>query len=275
MSPKGPQPPMIKLTDVSASFRSDSDVLQVLGGLSLDVGRGEFVSILGPSGCGKSTLLSLLAGTGAADAGSVLVGGQAPVAGRSSGAPRSAWMPQRDLLFPWRTVLDNVALAGQIAQGLDKTAARSEASELLERFGIGDFASARPDELSGGMRQRAALARTVAQGRDILLLDEPFGGLDAITRTELQLWLEEIWERERWTVVLVTHDVREAALLSDRVHVLSPRPASLVRTVEVSIERPRTLATITDTRLALVEQELLSALGVGQGRGTTISTAEK
>ncbi|MEI7691811.1 MAG: ATP-binding cassette domain-containing protein, partial [Actinomycetes bacterium] len=121
----------------------------------------------------------------------------------------------------------------------------------------------RPFQLSGGMRQRAALARTVAQGHDVLLLDEPFGALDALTRTDLQLWLEQIWERERWTVVLITHDVREAVLLSDRVYVLGPRPATVRLELEIPLPRPRTLETLADPQVAALEHELLMALDVG------------
>lgn len=260
---------MISLTDVTATFDGDSGDLRVLDNISMEVRRGEFVSMIGPSGCGKSTLLSLIAGIRKPDSGDVLVDGQSPFDGRTTAerglAAQTAWMPQQDLLFPWRNVLDNVALGAQIARRMSTRDAREQASELLARFGIGDFASAHPHELSGGMRQRTALARTVAQGREILLLDEPFGGLDAITRTEMQLWLEEIWERERWTVVLVTHDIREAALLSDRVYVLSGRPASVSATVDVEMERPRSLATITDRRLNGVEAELLDALNIGFG----------
>jgi ABC-type nitrate/sulfonate/bicarbonate transport system ATPase subunit len=150
-----------------------------------------------------------------------------------------------------------------VAAGLSRGEARDRARELLPTFGLEEFADSRPFQLSGGMRQRAALARTVAQGHDVLLLDEPFGALDALTRTDLQLWLEQIWERERWTVVLITHDVREAVLLSDRVYVLGPRPATVRLELEIPLPRPRTLETLADPRVATLEHELLTALDVG------------
>ena len=234
--------------------------LQVLDGLSLHAERGEFVSILGPSGCGKSTILAVLNGTEPADSGEVLLDGQ-PLDRTTN---PFAWMPQRDVLFPWRTVEQNVALGGEVAGGLRRREARAQAQALLPTFGLGEFGGLRPYQLSGGMRQRAALARTVAQGRDILLLDEPFGALDALTRTELQLWLEQIWERERWTVVLITHDVREAVLLSDRVYVMGPRATGLALELEIPLPRPRTLELLGDPAAAALERELLQALHAGR-----------
>jgi len=166
-------------------------------------------------------------------------------------------------LFPWRTVAANVALGFEVAGRIGRAAARRRATRLLEDFGLEQFADMHPHQLSGGMRQRVALARTVAQQRDILLLDEPFGALDALTRTELQLWTEQIWERERWTVLLITHDVREAILLSDRIYVLSSRPASVKLELEVNLERPRSIATLSDPRFSSLEAKLLAALGLG------------
>ena len=248
--------PAIEVRGLSKAF----DDLQVLDDLSLHVERGEFVSILGPSGCGKSTILAVLNGTESADGGELLLDGQ-PL---DRSANPFAWMPQRDVLFPWRTVEQNVALGGEVAGGLSKRAAREQARVLLPTFGLGEFGGMRPYQLSGGMRQRAALARTVAQGRDIILLDEPFGALDALTRTELQLWLEQIWERERWTVVLITHDVREAVLLSDRVYVMGPRATGITLELEIPLPRPRTIDLIGDANAAALERELLQALHAGR-----------
>jgi ABC-type nitrate/sulfonate/bicarbonate transport system ATPase subunit len=250
--------PRIDLRGLRKSFAGQEGPVPVLDGLSLSVGDGEFVSILGPSGCGKSTLFSLLMGIEPVDDGTILIDG-APAAREAN---PFAWMPQRDVLFPWRTVLDNVALGAQVAAGHSRSEARSRAGALLPTFGLDGFARSRPFQLSGGMRQRAALARTVAQERDVLLLDEPFGALDALTRTELQFWLEQIWERERWTVALITHDVREAVLLSDRVYVLSPRPAAVRLELEIPLPRPRTLDTLADPQVAALEHELLTALDV-------------
>ncbi|MCX6392054.1 MAG: ABC transporter ATP-binding protein [Actinobacteria bacterium] len=234
--------------------------LQVLDDLSLHVERGEFVSILGPSGCGKSTILSVLNGTEPADSGELLLDGE-PLNRMQS---PFAWMPQHDVLFPWRTVEQNVALGGEVAGGLSKREALAQARALLPTFGLDEFGATRPYQLSGGMRQRAAFARTVAQGRDILLLDEPFGALDALTRTELQLWLEQIWGRERWTVVLITHDVREAVLLSDRVYVLGPRATGITLELEIPLPRPRSLELLGNADAAALERELLQALHAGR-----------
>jgi len=174
-------------------------------------------------------------------------------------------MPQSDALLPWRTVVDNVGLGYQVAGGLRKREAREQARLLLPAFGLEEFSRALPYQLSGGMRQRVALARTIAQGRDMLLLDEPFGALDAITRTELQLWLEQIWGVERPTVILITHDVREAVLLSDRIYVFSDRPGQIVAEFEVPLERPRTIEMLAGPQATQLELDLLRALHVGSG----------
>ena len=229
--------------------------LPVLDGVSLAVAPGEFVAVVGPSGCGKSTLFDVVAGLEPPDAGRVLVDG-AEATGRTDAF---AYMPQQDLLFPWRTVLDNTTLGLEVA-GVRRRAARERARPLFAEFGLDGFEGARPDELSGGMRQRAALLRTVVQERPVLLLDEPFGALDALTRTEMQLWLSRMHTRFAWTVVLVTHDVREAVLLADRVVVLAPRPTSVRRVVGVDLPRPRDLSVLTDPRFAAAEAELLGAL---------------
>jgi ABC-type nitrate/sulfonate/bicarbonate transport system ATPase subunit len=229
--------------------------LPVLDGVSLAVAPGEFVAMVGPSGCGKSTLFDVVAGLELPDAGRVLVDG-AEATGRTAAF---AYMPQQDLLFPWRTVLDNTTLGLEVA-GVRRRAARERARPLFAEFGLDGFEGARPDELSGGMRQRAALLRTVVQDRPVLLLDEPFGALDALTRTEMQIWLSRMHARFDWTVLLVTHDVREAVLLADRVVVLAPRPTSVRRVVTVDLPRPRDLSVLTAPRFASVEAELLGAL---------------
>jgi ABC-type nitrate/sulfonate/bicarbonate transport system ATPase subunit len=229
--------------------------LPVLDGVSLAVAPGEFVAVVGPSGCGKSTLFDVVAGLEPPDTGRVLVDG-VDATGRTDAF---AYMPQQDLLFPWRSVLDNTTLGLEVA-GVRRRAARERARPLFAEFGLDGFEGARPDELSGGMRQRAALLRTVVQERPVLLLDEPFGALDALTRTEMQLWLSRMHTRFAWTVVLVTHDVREAVLLADRVVVLAPRPTSVRRVVGVDLPRPRDLSVLTDPRFAAAEAELLGAL---------------
>ncbi|WP_277835643.1 ABC transporter ATP-binding protein [Speluncibacter jeojiensis] len=232
----------------------------VLDAMSLRVQPGEFVSLIGPSGCGKSTLFNVIAGLDRPDSGRVLVGDGSAAGQDVTGRPgHCAYMPQKDLLFPWRSVLDNTVLGLQVA-GVGKREARDRARELFPAFGLGGFEDARPGELSGGMRQRAALLRTVVQGRDLLLLDEPFGALDSLTRTEMQSWLQQVWQRYRWTVLMITHDVREAVFLSDRVVVLSARPATVRREVVVDLPRPRELSLLTAPEFAAIERELLDLL---------------
>ncbi|MFP5070560.1 ABC transporter ATP-binding protein [Pseudonocardia nantongensis] len=229
--------------------------LEVLSEVSLSVAPGEFVSIVGPSGCGKSTLFETLVGIGdgATVTGTVEVDG-----GPARGAP-FGYMPQQDLLFPWRTVLDNTTLGMEVA-GVSRREARERARALFEPFGLAGFERSRPAELSGGMRQRAALLRTVVGGQSVLLLDEPFGALDALTRVGMQEWLESMREHYGWTTLLITHDVREAAFLSDRVVVLSPRPATVRTEIAVDLPRPRTREILTDPGLARVEADLLETL---------------
>jgi ABC-type nitrate/sulfonate/bicarbonate transport system ATPase subunit len=243
--------PVIELRGVHASY----DGLEVLRDLSLEVREGELVSILGPSGSGKSTTFSVLTGALAPDAGELLVHGAPPAAG----AAPFAYMPQQDALFPWRRVIDNLTLGLEV-QGVPRPQARARVAPLVEPFGLAGFERAWPFQLSGGMRQRAALLRTVVQDRPVLLLDEPFGALDALTRAAMQRWLEGLWEAYRWTVLLVTHDVREAIFLSDRVEVFSARPARVVASVEVPFGRPRTGALLADPAFAALEARLLDDL---------------
>jgi ABC-type nitrate/sulfonate/bicarbonate transport system ATPase subunit len=229
--------------------------LPVLDRVSFEVAPGEFVSVIGPSGCGKSTLFNVIAGLDRPDGGRVLVDG-VDATGR---VDPFAYMPQQDLLFPWRTVLDNTTLGLEVA-GIDRATARARARRLFEPFGLAGFERARPAQLSGGMRQRAALLRTVVQDRPVLLLDEPFGALDSMTRTDMQTWLAGMRTRFDWTVLLITHDIREAVFLSDRVVVLGPRPTRVHREVRVDLPHPRDAGMLTSARFSAVERELLDAL---------------
>jgi len=229
--------------------RPGQEPLRVLDGLDLRVRTGEIAAVIGPSGSGKSTLLNILAGLDRPSGGEVRVGGSGAV----------AYMPQKDLLFPWRTIEDNAILGLEVA-GVKKKTAREQVAPLFEEFGLGGFEYAYPAQLSGGMRQRAALLRTVAMNRPVLLLDEPFGALDSLTRTQLQLWLAETWQRHGWTIVLVTHDIREAVFLADSVHVLSPRPARVTRRFEIDLPRPRNADTFASPEFARLERELLETL---------------
>jgi NitT/TauT family transport system ATP-binding protein len=214
---------------------------QALDGFDLEVRAGEFLCLLGPSGCGKSTLLNLLAGFSEADAGEVLVDG-VQVTGPG---PERGVLFQTPMLFPWLNTLDNV-LYGPRARGDRSPEAQRRALELLDTVGLGDAAAAYPHELSGGMRHRAAFARVLVNRPRLLLMDEPFGALDAITRVAMQRFLLHLWERDRMTVVFVTHDVEEAVLLGDRICVMSGTPGRTRAVLDVDLPRPRDLE-MTDT----------------------------
>jgi ABC-type nitrate/sulfonate/bicarbonate transport system ATPase subunit len=217
-----------------------------LDGVTLAAAPGEVLAVVGPSGCGKSTLLELACGLLAPDAGTVR-------------APPAALMPQRDLLLPWLDVAGNAALALTL-QGVARGPARAAAAEGLARLGLAGWERARPEELSGGMRQRVAVVRTLLAGRPLLCLDEPFAALDALTRAELQEWLAGVLADERRTVLLVTHDVEEALVLADRVVVLSPRPGRVVAEVAVPAPRPRER---TAPGLVALRARVLEALAAG------------
>jgi ABC-type nitrate/sulfonate/bicarbonate transport system ATPase subunit len=227
--------------------------LTALAGIDLRLHRDEITAVVGPSGSGKSTLLELVAGLQEPSEGVVRVNGATSAAERREAC---SFMPQRDLLLPWRDALANAALALE-CQGVPRREARRLAEPLFERFGLAEFERSRPAELSGGMRQRVAFLRTLLPGRPLLLLDEPFGALDAITRADLQEWLAGMLAAEPRTVLLVTHDVEEAVFLADRVVVLSPRPGRVVAEFEVELPRPRS---VTDPDLAALRREALEAL---------------
>jgi ABC-type nitrate/sulfonate/bicarbonate transport system ATPase subunit len=223
--------------------------VHALEDVSLQLATGEVLAVVGPSGCGKTTLLELLCRL------------QTPDSGRIE-CPPAALMPQHDLLLPWLSALDNAALALRIA-GLGRARARGRAAALFAGLGLDGFERARPHELSGGMRQRVAFLRTLLSGKPVLCLDEPFGALDAITRSEMQEWLAGTLAREGRTVVLVTHDVEEAILLADRVVVLSPRPGRVTARLDVGIPRPRAR---TDGQVIAMREQALMALGTGARR---------
>ncbi|MBN1483439.1 MAG: ABC transporter ATP-binding protein [Chloroflexia bacterium] len=229
--------------------------LATLDGIDLYANEGEFVSLVGPSGCGKSTLFNIICGLVPTDEGTVLLDGQ-DVGGKIG---LFGYMPQQDLLLPWRTLLDNVILGPEI-RGEDLTQARRQARELLPLFGLEGFERNYPATLSGGMRQRAALLRTFLGRREVLLLDEPFGALDALTRRQMQSWLLQVWHRFRQTILFVTHDVEEAIFLSDRVYVLSERPARVQLELSVPLSRPRQRQQVTGPAFVELKQQLLAAL---------------
>ena len=216
---------MMKLEVSGLSFSYDNKKL--FENLDFSIKEGEFVSLLGPSGCGKSTILKLLTGVIQAETGRITVDGQ-PVTGLSE---HFAYMPQNDLLFPWKTILDNVCLYGQIHGSMEEM--RREASKNFPAFGLEGSETKYPSSLSGGMRQRAAFLRTALCKADILLLDEPFGALDVITRGDMQDWLISMRARLNRTVLLVTHDMDEALYLSDRILILNQAPAHITCEIEI------------------------------------------
>lgn len=224
-------------TFTSNARRGSSSGVEAVVDLTFEVKAGEFLTIIGPSGCGKSTLLRLLAGLVQPDRGQILLQGQ-PLPNASDRQGRFGYMPQRDTLLPWRTVLDNVILGAELAGG-SRDEARAEARQLLPLFGLDGFENAWPSALSGGMRQRAALLRTFLAGYDILLLDEPFGALDALTRRVLQQWLLEVRTQFSKTILFITHDIDEALLLGDRLLVFSPRPGRITADLAIGLPHPR------------------------------------
>jgi NitT/TauT family transport system ATP-binding protein len=231
--------------------------LRAIERIDLEAEPGEVVGIVGPSGCGKTTLLELVAGLRPADSGTLSVGGRTQEEGRLE---RCAYMPQRDLLLPWLSALDNAALAIRIA-GIPRQEARVLTGEHFERLGLAGFENARPGELSGGMRQRVAFLRTLMAGRPVLLLDEPFASLDAITRAEMQSWLAGVLGPDRHTVLLVTHDVEEALYLSDRVLVLSSRPARVADRIEITTPRAADrAAAVTSAGFTALRERALRSL---------------
>ncbi len=265
---------------VSKSFRREGGGrVQAIRDLDLYVPAGSFTSILGPSGSGKSTLLGILAGLDVTDSGTVtLTPYRSPVATADLVPnpkskirnPKSAvgYMPQRDLLLPWRSALDNAAVGLEV-EGVSKPQARERVLPLFRELGLEGFANSYPSQLSGGMRQRVSFIRSAILERGLMLMDEPFGALDALTRAGMHEWLIAASARMGSTFILVTHDVDEAILLSDTVYVLSPRPGHVVARVNIEIERPRSLASLSDERFSGYRQRLLNILKSSGGLDST------
>ena len=245
----------LQIDAVSQTFGS----LQVLSGISVVVRPGRVTAMLGPSGCGKSTLLHICAGLLRPDRGSVLHDGR-DVTGETG---HMSYLQQKDLLLPWLRIIDNVALPLEL-RGMPRAEARAVAAPHFERFGIAGFERHFPSQLSGGMRQRAALLRTYLFNGRIMLLDEPFGALDTITRGRMHEWLLSLLRELEPAVLLVTHDVDEALLLSDEVVVLTARPARVVETIPISLERPRGEATLLSEEFRTTKRSVLDALHRGE-----------
>ncbi|MBT2289952.1 ABC transporter ATP-binding protein [Paenibacillus albidus] len=229
-----PLPAALEVSGVSKAFTHRSKVTPVLNNVSLRVEPQEFVSIVGPSGCGKSTLFHIIGGLETPDAGTVSMNGRLLTGQRGE----ISYMPQQPALFPWRTILDNVLLAGELKGALGE-GAREEARQWLDKVGLAGFERAYPHMLSGGMQQRAAFLRALLAPQELMLLDEPFSALDALTRSAMQRWLLELWEANRRSVLFITHNIEEALLLSSRIYVFSGRPGSILHTVDIPFPRPR------------------------------------
>ena len=253
-----PAPPMLELVNVWKRFGDGQAQTVAVSGVDLRIAKSEFVTLVGPSGCGKSTLFNMIAGLlPPDDDGSLLFGGTPQRDGQLLG--KVSFMPQRDLLFPWRTVLDNAILALEV-EGVPRKEARESARAMLPEFGLTGFADHYPHQLSGGMRQRVALMRTFLFERDLLLLDEPFGALDALTRSRMQHWLLEIWARHRRTVLFITHDIDEAIVLGDRVLVMTARPGTVKSETVVDLPRPRDPSIVLSPEFIGLKQRLLAEI---------------
>ncbi|SAI24548.1 ABC transporter ATP-binding protein [Bordetella ansorpii] len=245
---------LLSLSGISKTFGAT----QALNGLGVDIAPGEFVTVVGPSGCGKSTLFNIVAGLEEPDA-----GGSIQFLGKPCRASdllgKVSFMPQRDLLLPWRTVIDNAILAVEL-EGARRSDARRMALDMLPEFGLAGFESQYPHELSGGMRQRVALMRTFMFKRDLMLLDEPFGALDALTRSMMQRWLLDVWQKHRRTILFITHDVDEALFLGDRVLVMTARPGCVKLEQKVDLPRPRRADIVTSAEFIDLKRVLLDAI---------------
>ncbi|MBS4041391.1 MAG: ABC transporter ATP-binding protein [Flavobacteriales bacterium] len=241
----------LEVVGIEKSFGS----LHTLKQVSLELEENQFVSILGPSGSGKSSLFNIISGLSLPDEGRVFIEGK-DYTGRTG---RVSYMQQKDLLLPWRTILDNVSIP-LLLKGVSKKEARKVAGEYFHSFGLEGFEESYPSQLSGGMRQRAALLRTYLFSNDIMLLDEPFGGLDAITRRRLQQWLLEVLQKLQASILFITHDIDEAIFLSDKIYIFTERPAAVKEVFEVKLPRPRDNSTLTCEAFIKMKEGILRLL---------------
>lgn len=247
----------VNISNLSKSYNLKNKELKVLENINLQAELGKFISIIGPSGCGKSTLFRTIAGLEKDFTGSVVVNG----CDIRHSRPSIAYMLQKDLLLSWRNVFQNIVLPLELAGTLKKTDT-GFLKKMISEFGLEDFINAYPDELSGGMRQRVALLRTWLMEGAVMLLDEPFGALDALTRNNMQDWLIEIWEKHRKTVLFITHDIEEAVYLSDEVYVMGSRPGRMVENIRITLDRPRKREMIYTPLFIDYKRRLMSALQV-------------
>ena len=244
---------------VSKVFRRDGRTVHALDPCPLPFPEGRLISLIGPSGCGKSTLFNIIAGLLRPTTGDVLADGKS-IVGRPGYV---AYMLQKGLLLPWRTIIENIILAAEV-RGVPKRESIARAQPLIERYGLGGFEQHYPHELSGGMRQRTSLLRTMLYDRDVVLLDEPFGALDAQTRLLMQSWLLQIWSDFGKTILFVTHDIDEAIYLSDEIYVFTARPGRIKAHIQVTLPRPRDQDTVTSASFMDLKRQLLE---LAQRRG--------
>lgn len=236
-------------------LKQNYEGMPIVDDVSFHLNKNEFVTLIGPSGCGKSTIFNIIAGIVPLDEGKVFIDGK-----DYTGEPgHVSYMYQKDLLLPWKKVIDNTALP-LIIKGEKLKEAREKVIPYLKLFGLEGFEYKYPFQLSGGMRQRAALLRTYMFSRDIVLLDEPFGGLDAITRLRMQAWLLQVIGKINTSVLFITHDIEEAVFLSDRIYVLSPRPAKIREEVPISLPKPREREMVTSPKFNKIKKQILSNL---------------
>lgn len=246
--------PMLKFTDVTFTYPGES--IPTVEHLDFTLNKGEFVCLIGPSGCGKSTIFRLVNKLIHPDSGEITADGHSIARHKNY----CGYMPQHDLLFPWRSVSDNVRLPLEIKGGLSKAEMDKRVEAALKSVGLENWGKKSPSELSGGMRQRAAFARTLLTGCELLLLDEPFSALDYLTRLSMREWLLEQWERDKKTVLFITHDVEEAVFLSNRVLVAEGCPISSLTSVEIPAGYPRSLSSLSESGMSGIREKLISML---------------
>ncbi|RKD33749.1 ABC transporter ATP-binding protein [Thermohalobacter berrensis] len=237
------------------NLRKSFENLLVVDNISLTLKENEFVTLLGPSGCGKSTIFNIIAGLLNPDKGNVYIDGE-NYTGKTG---RVSYMYQKDLLLPWKRIIDNVALP-LVIKGESKRKAREKVKKYFEVFGLEGFEYKYPFQLSGGMRQRAALMRTYMFSKDVILLDEPFGGLDAITKSKMQKWLLDVLNKLKASILFITHDIEEAIFLSDKIYILSDRPASIKEEIIINLPKPRDREITTSEEFNEIKRHILNIM---------------
>ncbi|MCD6435839.1 MAG: ABC transporter ATP-binding protein [Clostridiales bacterium] len=242
---------VLEVIDVSKNYQSE----KILQGINIELGKGEFVTLIGPSGIGKSTLFNIVSGLQIPESGKIVINGH-EVTGKTGVV---SYMHQKDLLLPWRTVIENGSLPLEI-KGMGKEDAKIKVKEVLETFELAGDANKYPSQLSGGMRQRVALLRTYMTSKDIMLLDEPFGGLDALTKHKMQEYLLQVQRNIRASILFITHDIEEAIFLSDRIYILNGNPAKIIKEIKVNLPRPRTGEIISSVEFTDIKRDILKLL---------------